>query len=85
MAWEPFLLYILRNILYHMKCQVPSDTLKCCHLEHGFTVWHSPLFVLHFRSMDSAFLIGFIMRSGQDLEGLRSAERSGGKTDCDLI
>jgi hypothetical protein len=30
-------------------------------------------------------LIGFILRSGQALEGLRNAERSGGKTGCDLV
>lgn len=56
MAWEPSLLYILRNITYHMKGRIPSDDiLKCCHLEHVFAVWHSPLFMLHFQSMDSVF------------------------------
>jgi len=77
MTWEPSLLYILRNILYHMKCQVPSDTLKCCHLEHGFTVWHSPLFVLHFRSMDSAFSMALhceVDKLLKDYEVLREAE-----------
>lgn len=48
MAWQP-------NVMCHTKRQVPNDTLKCCHLEHGFAVWHSPLFMLHFRSMDSTF------------------------------
>jgi hypothetical protein len=41
--------------------------------------------MLHFQSMDSAFLIGFILLGGQGLERLRKAERSGGKTDRDLI
>jgi len=38
-----------------MKRRVPSDTLNCCYLEHVFSLWHSPQFMLHFQSMDSAF------------------------------